>query len=41
MDIGKNSVLIPIDIQKGFMEGKYRNRNNPDFERNVSELMKY
>ncbi len=41
MDIGRNSILIPIDIQKGFMEGKYSNRNNPDLESNVSKLMQY
>ena len=39
MEFSKNSVLIPIDIQKGFMEGKYRNRNNPALEKNVSMLL--
>jgi nicotinamidase-related amidase len=31
--------LIAIDIQKGFLEPFWGNRNNPDFERRVANLL--
>ena len=40
MEISRSSVLIPIDIQKGFQESKYGKRNNPDLEKNVSLILR-
>lgn len=34
----KNSILIPIDIQKGFDNPKFGPRNNPGLEKNIEGL---
>lgn len=36
----KNSILIPIDIQKGFDNLKFGPRNNPGLEKNIESLFR-
>ncbi len=38
--IPKNAALVVIDMQKGFDDQKWGNRNNPDLSRNVEILLK-
>jgi len=35
----KNPVLIVIDVQKGFLDEKWGNSNNPDCESNINKLL--
>jgi nicotinamidase-related amidase len=38
--MSKNPVLVVIDVQKGFLDPKWGNSNNPDCENNIRHLLK-
>jgi nicotinamidase-related amidase len=38
--MSKNPVLIVIDVQKGFLDEKWGNSNNPGCEDNIKKLLK-
>ncbi len=41
MEISRNSVLIIIDVQKGWDRPEWGNRNNPDAEENISRILEF
>ena len=39
MEISENAALVVVDVQKGFEEEFWGQRNNPDAERNIASLI--